>query len=1382
MVKLLVLNFFPAFAPASSGGELRVGKLYRALSDTHEITMLTSTNFDARFEEIVHTPNFRELRFPKDQLWRQAYATLEKAGVFGDLSGLAFALAVSDPACELRQKAWDFAEDADYIIHEFPFSEPIFAEGAPKREIYNSHNFEISLLSSIVYGPGFDTAFLKLERLERNLIKRAHRVFATSEADAKKFRLFYDAHPGRLSICPNGFDEAELRRIAEARRSASRKNDRPKLLFMGSAHHPNVEAALFLTEIAEEISYCDIILAGGVSNALTGRKLPSNIVLFGHFDAADKIRLLTEADLFVNPVTLGSGTSLKALEALGAHIPMVSTPEGSRGLQLVPGKHAMLVPRQKFSTAIGQLLADPQRSASIAAEGYALACKTFTWNRIAENFAATIDQPSSLPQSMTPLLLALNDYAVLHATSGGAARICNLLQNTPTDTVLVTFGSSCDFLLLAPNLLLITVPKTAEHMAYEAAVNEGQKMSVNDGVASLFVASNRVLVGIIAALARRAQVAVFEHPYMAPMLGKIRQIRPDIGVVYSSHNVEATHKAGILQEHTAGRTITALIKEVEDFLVKNSDIIVCCTEADAQYFTQSGKKIIVVPNGCALPETAQLLASRSLQKEGEKPRIGFLGSSHGPNVEAAMFILNTVAPAFPDLQFELIGSVCTALPPDDLPNVRRHGVLEEGEKTNVMANWSLALNPVQSGGGSSLKLPDYMAHELVTINTAAGARGFAVVERDAGYVVSLEHFNVALEEALENADRLKQQRANAYRYATEELSWAAITLEYRNLLGDLAASRLPDVPHPGRALLVVTYRYTEPPLGGAEEYLIEVLKQLRTRYSRIDLATVDVGHITNHHHFSYRASNIGTGATTRVGELFDQMQFFTPDPLPEDVLGRSRNLERSWTQREQELFAPFATKLRSPDRLRLFSGFFWPENHGGLIRRWTSPCFSFLLPPRSSVFRLSGFASTEKALRLTMAQVAPSGETRILAEFTRNVSPWFAANFTLPPVEGEDPVLLIFDIDEHQAEGDHRPFGMLLEGASVLISGTDEQLACDRINGLNELAADLADENELQLRTTDFERWVSTLHEMACRNSDVMEADFAAVRGPHSEAMQAWIAAHASNYDTILVQGIPFDVIPSTVETVSTMPRRPRLVTLPHFHGDDRFYYWRRYLNSFAQADKNLFFSSSIAHRLLEHDKAAVVPGGGVRTYEHGDPTAKTRFREVHAKETPFFLVLGRKTASKGYERIVRAHQKLRAQGVEVDLILIGPDEDGQPIEGEGIHYLGRQPREVVRGALTESLGLITMSISESFGIVLCEAWLFGKPVIANQTCYSFRELVRPGENGLLAQSDEDLVAAMAELIQNPEARYRMGLAGFADVQDRFTWPAVADAILDVLT
>jgi glycosyltransferase involved in cell wall biosynthesis len=412
--------------------------------------------------------------------------------------------------------------------------------------------------------------------------------------------------------------------------------------------------------------------------------------------------------------------------------------------------------------------------------------------------------------------------------------------------------------------------------------------------------------------------------------------------------------------------------------------------------------------------------------------------------------------------------------------------------------------------------------------------------------------------------------------------------------------------------------------------------------------------------------------------------------------------------------------------------------------------------------------------------VAPDCTFRSLATIEKTVPSWFAGSFTLPPAEGDDPMVILCSIEEHHAPGDHRPFGVLLERASVLQDNSGRSREAP--GEVQEIFADLAEENESELRANEFPAWIKSLHNIALRHTDAAEANFAAVRGPHSAALQTWLAGAAANYDAVLVQGIPFDVIPRTVETLAALPSHPRLVTLPHFHGDDRFYYWRRYLDAFAAADATLFFSHSIADSLNLGDRAAVVPGGGVRTDEHGDPGALPRFRAVYPHSNPFFLVLGRKTSSKGYERAIAAQQMLRARGVVVDVALIGPDEDGRPVHGEGVHYLGRQPREVVRGALQACLGLITMSTSESFGIVLCEAWLFGKPVLANRACYSFRELVRDGENGYLVRTDEELAGAMQMMLEDEAARLAMGAGGFAEVQEKFTWPAVAGAVLGELT
>ena len=590
--KALALCFFPAFTPPSSGGEMRLGGLYRELARHYDVTLLTSTDFGARFEEIRHGAGFRELRFPKDEFWRKAFATLDASGVSGDLSPLAFALAVSDPACELRRVALELAKTTDVILHDFPYSEPIFAEGAPAPEIYTSHNVEASLLSSIVRGPGFEAAWLKLLRIEGNLIRRAQKVFATSEADAEIFRLLYGAAPEKLFLCPNGYSEEEIGEVAALRTVAARDGQKPPaLLFTGSGHHPNVEAAERLLALARHLPECRFIVAGGVCGAIESQPRSENVELFGRFTPKQKQELLAGADLYINPVVLGSGTSLKAVEALAAHLPMISTPEGVRGLGLTPDRHAVIVQREDFVVAIRRVLANSALRERIAAEGRERAQAQFCWSAIADRLAADLSGAeqgrSRAPQRPErPLVLAFNDYSLAGLQSGGAARVGNLLGNLGCDVVLTTFSGLAHVGLIEDGMLQIGVPKSADHFAFEAAVNAGQAVSVNDGVAALFVAANRALREIVARLAPRAQALIFEHPYMAPVLDELRRLRPDAPVIYSAHNVEAELKPNLLRRHPLARSLVAFTAELERRLVTRADLIVCCTDADRSIFAK----------------------------------------------------------------------------------------------------------------------------------------------------------------------------------------------------------------------------------------------------------------------------------------------------------------------------------------------------------------------------------------------------------------------------------------------------------------------------------------------------------------------------------------------------------------------------------------------------------------------------------------------------------------------------------------------------------------------------------------------------------------------------------------------------------------------------
>jgi len=708
-------------------------------------------------------------------------------------------------------------------------------------------------------------------------------------------------------------------------------------------------------------------------------------------------------------------------------------------------------------------------------------------------------------------------------------------------------------------------------------------------------------------------------------------------------------------------------------------------------------------------------------------------------------------------------------------NVALLGSLDEASKSRRMSRWAIGLNPLSEGGGASLKVPDYMAHGNAVVSTPVGCRGVPVAEEDCGIVCQLSGFQAAVGSLLASPAVLQRQRHNAAEFASRHLSWSAVSAQYRARLSEIwrAPTRR------GQSMLVVTYRYTEPALGGAEEYLIEVLGRMRPHFSRIDLAAVNVGHLTNHHHFASKFSTDHAGGSTRIASLFDRATFAAPDVVPEQVLfDECRELERYWTREQQHLHAPFAMDLlrSAPRHPRLFSGFYWPENHAGVVRRWTSTEFAILIPGNIRVVRLLGWSPVAAEMTVSLTELLADGAATTAFRTARSIEANFSVSIEVLPSSTSQPRLLTFSVGEFRPDGDHRVLGVLLEQVSVLINeATDEPLAI-----LTEYFADIGEEVDLEIRQSYFPRWVRNLRDVAISRSDHAERLFRDVRGPSSVALRTWIAQHAQDYDTVLVQGVPFDVLPSTVEALTGLPRRPRLVVLPHFHGDDRFYYWRQYLDAFNAADATLMFSSSLS-QVVDAGSAVVVPGGGVRLDEIADPAARHHFESVYPKRRPFFLVLGRKTPSKGYRVAVDAYALARDAGLECDLVLIGPDEDGLPIDEQGVTYLGRQPRDVVRGALASCVGLINMSSSESFGIVLCEAWLFGKPVIANRACYSFRDLVKDGQTGLLAGDVHELGAAMQMLAHNPGLTARLGEAGFLDAVTNYSWWSVANAVSKVI-
>jgi glycosyltransferase involved in cell wall biosynthesis len=245
------------------------------------------------------------------------------------------------------------------------------------------------------------------------------------------------------------------------------------------------------------------------------------------------------------------------------------------------------------------------------------------------------------------------------------------------------------------------------------------------------------------------------------------------------------------------------------------------------------------------------------------------------------------------------------------------------------------------------------------------------------------------------------------------------------------------------------------------------------------------------------------------------------------------------------------------------------------------------------------------------------------------------------------------------------------------------------------------------------------------------------------------------------------------------------IVLLPHFHLEDRYYHWKAYYEAFRNATAVLAAPAHVKTSLLDVIGAhgVVVPGGGVHLEEFQEPAlgrARQAFSALRRSEVPFALVLGRKAAGKNYAIAVEAI-RLANRTHEVDLVMIGPDEDGIPVTESHVRVYGSQPRQVVIGALANATCVVNMSDSESFGIVLLEAWSAGTPVIAQRRCVAFTELVVDQTNGILAESTEEVARAILAYAAQPEVATRHAANGRV-VAEAHSWRHLAEQVEETLT
>ena len=165
-----------------------------------------------------------------------------------------------------------------------------------------------------------------------------------------------------------------------------------------------------------------------------------------------------------------------------------------------------------------------------------------------------------------------------------------------------------------------------------------------------------------------------------------------------------------------------------------------------------------------------------------------------------------------------------------------------------------------------------------------------------------------------------------------------------------------------------------------------------------------------------------------------------------------------------------------------------------------------------------------------------------------------------------------------------------------------------------------------------------------------------------------------------------------------------------------------------------------------------------------------------------FGVYVGRLSYDKGALHAADAIRNLRLRGRDVALLLIGsstPEFERyrrglSPHDRAAIRTLGVLSDRDKHAVLSRAKFLMLPSRSDSFGIVLLEAWSHGVPVIAARAG-GIPGVVDDGANGLLVPfADVDGLANSAErLITDETFARRLGRQGQEKLRAGYTWDAV---------
>jgi glycosyltransferase involved in cell wall biosynthesis len=512
---------------------------------------------------------------------------------------------------------------------------------------------------------------------------------------------------------------------------------------------------------------------------------------------------------------------LITLEAMHCGTPVITCSDSGGPTELVDhGVNGFIAEPEPASlaAAFSALGRDPARARAMAPAALETA-RSVTWDAVVskllgeeggdgESETVVVERMSMVtPQRIVherPHIVVLSTYPFFPSESGGRIRGASLIKGLLSEFDIEIIATARQEERAATSTPLPGVTQRIVRLPDAIYRREREWMvdvdwtPISDVVPGLLIREARDYLNAVAAASQGASAIMLSHSYLVDALPAVESLPP---ILLDAVDLEVIQKQRALPDSPTGSSLKRAVEILERSATHRADLITICSPDDATamaaYYSPSAP-LELIPNGTAVDDIdfvtlgqrtsnsrAWLERFNSANSSDYRAMALFVASWHPPNLDAARHLMD-MAVDVRDVVFVLAGSHSRYFDEWTVPpNVVRSGFVSDAVKRGLLSAATMALNPMNTGSGTNLKILEYWAAGVPTVSTPFGVRGLDVVAGEHYVEAPIEAFPEEIERIAEGDDALEEMVRNARSIVEHAYDWRTIGTRFRSLVQEL---------------------------------------------------------------------------------------------------------------------------------------------------------------------------------------------------------------------------------------------------------------------------------------------------------------------------------------------------------------------------------------------------------------------------------------------------------------------------------------------------------------------------------------------------------------------------------------------------------------------